>query len=142
MLILQDELKDYVMQLSDAANLGRMPGEKAFLNALMDAVDDVPQVALRRSHDPVRGRRARVGPDAEAFRSYVAVRLERNGITVAVSEAPDFPKYSLEQLARGQLARRISTGLARTACRRGPRHARIATPNKADSAPTSATRSS
>lgn len=90
-LILLDELMDYVMQLSDAANMGGMPGEKAFLNALMDAVDDVPQVAfvvvMIRSDDDERGYTA----EAEAFRSYVAQRLERNGITVAVSEAPDFP---------------------------------------------------
>ena len=46
MLILLDELMDYVLQLSDASALESMPGEQAFLNALMDACDDVPGVAF------------------------------------------------------------------------------------------------
>lgn len=89
-LILLDELMDYVMLLSDQAHVASMPGEKAFLNALMDAVDDVPQVAfvvvMIRSDLDERGYTA----DADDFRAYVASRLERNGITVAVTEAQDF----------------------------------------------------
>ena len=89
-LILLDELMDYAMQLSDAAHLKGMPGEQAFLNAMMDAVDDVPQVAfvtvMIRSDVDERG----YTKEAEDFRAYVAARLERNGRTVAVSEAQDF----------------------------------------------------
>lgn len=89
-LILLDELMDYVMQLSDAAHVNRMPGEQAFLNALMDAVDDVPQVAfvtvMIRSDLDERG----YTEAAQGFRAYIAARLERNGTTVAVSEAQDF----------------------------------------------------
>ncbi len=89
-LILLDELMDYVLQLSDATNIDRMPNEKAFLNALMDACDDVPRVAMIvvmiRSELDERG----YPPIAEDFRGYVAERLVRNGTTVAVTEAQDF----------------------------------------------------
>lgn len=89
-LILLDELMDYVMLLSDKQHLASMPGEKAFLNNLMDAVDDVDHVAfvvvMIRSDLDERGYTV----EAEDFRSYVATRLERNGVTVAVTEAQDF----------------------------------------------------
>jgi hypothetical protein len=89
-LILLDELMDYVMQLSDATNVERMPNEKAFLNALMDACDDVPRVAfvlvMIRSDLDERG----YPPIADDFRSYLAERIVRNGITVAVTEPQDF----------------------------------------------------
>ncbi|WP_405430447.1 DUF499 domain-containing protein [Streptomyces anulatus] len=91
-LILLDELMDYVLQLSDAANIGRMPGEQAFLNALMDACDDVPRVAfvvvMIRSELDERG----YSPQAAGFRDYVAERLVRNGTDgrVAVTEPHDF----------------------------------------------------
>ena len=45
-LVLIDELMDYVMALTDQSQIGGMPGEQAFLNALTDAVDDQPNVAL------------------------------------------------------------------------------------------------
>jgi hypothetical protein len=89
-LILLDELMDYVLQLADVSNVERMPNEKAFLNALMDACDDVPRVAfvvvMIRSELDERG----YPPLAEDFRAYVSERLVRNGTTVAVTEAQDF----------------------------------------------------
>jgi hypothetical protein len=89
-LILLDELMDYVLQLSDASNVDGMPNEKVFLNALMDACDDVLRVAfvlvMIRSELDERG----YPPIADDFRSYVAERLVRNGTTVAVTEAQDF----------------------------------------------------
>ncbi|MEV4615082.1 DUF499 domain-containing protein [Kitasatospora sp. NPDC049258] len=89
-LILLDELMDYVLQLSDASNVERMPGEKAFLNALMDACDDVPRVAfvlvMIRSEFDERG----YPFQAQDFRAYVSERLVRNGTTAAVTESQDF----------------------------------------------------
>lgn len=89
-LILLDELMDYVLQLSDASAVASMPGEQAFLNALMDACDDVPGVAfvvvmIRSELDPEG-----YSPTAEDFREYVARRLNRNGTTIAVTETADF----------------------------------------------------
>ncbi|MEU8361056.1 DUF499 domain-containing protein [Nonomuraea sp. NPDC048882] len=89
-LILLDELMDYVLALADAEHVASMPSEKAFLNALMDACDDVPRVAfvvvMIRSELDERG----YPFQAEDFRDYVAQRLVRNGTTVAVTEAQDF----------------------------------------------------
>ncbi|WP_432106023.1 DUF499 domain-containing protein [Streptomyces sp. bgisy091] len=91
-LILLDELMDYVLQLADATNVDRMPNEKAFLNALMDACDDVPRVVcvvvMIRSELDERG----YPPLADDFRSYVSDRLVRNGPDgrVAVTESHDF----------------------------------------------------
>jgi hypothetical protein len=89
-LILLDELMDYVLHLSDASVLDSMPGEQAFLNALMDACDDVPHVAfvvvmIRSELDPEG-----YTPAAEDFRQYVSRRLTRNGTTIAVTETADF----------------------------------------------------
>jgi hypothetical protein len=89
-LILLDELMDYAQELSDASNEGRMPGEQAFLNALMDACDDVPRAAfvvvMIRSELDEAGYRA----TAQEFRSYISARLGRNGVSVSVSESQDF----------------------------------------------------
>lgn len=105
-LILLDELMDYVMLLSDVAHIDTMPSEKAFLNALMDACDDVPWVALVvvmiRSELDERG----YPPQAVDFRDYVAARLVRNGQTVAVTEAQDFSaiiRRRLFELPDGEL---------------------------------------
>jgi uncharacterized protein DUF499 len=89
-LILLDELMDYALALSDAAHIRDMPGEQAFLNALMDAVDELPRVAfvvvMMRSGVDEYG----YNEQAEGFRDYILRRLERNGVTVSVTEAPDF----------------------------------------------------
>lgn len=89
-LILLDELMDYVMELSDAKVVDTMPGEKAFLNALADACDDVERVAfvvvMIRSELDQEG----YTPLAEDFRTYIAKRLERNGTKQAVTETGDF----------------------------------------------------
>ena len=45
-LVLIDELMDYAMALTDQSQIGGIPGEQAFLNAVTDAVDDQPNVAL------------------------------------------------------------------------------------------------
>ena len=105
-LILLDELMDYVMALSDAKWIDSMPTEKAFLNALMDACDDVPHVAfvvvMIRSELDEQG----YSPHAVDFRQYVAARLVRNGTTVAVTESQDFAsiiRRRLFETPRGQL---------------------------------------
>ena len=89
-LILLDELMDYVQLLSDKTAIDTLPGEQAFLNALMDACDDVPRVAfvvvMIKSDLDERGYHFK----AQEFREYIAQRLVRNGTTVAVTEAQDF----------------------------------------------------
>ena len=106
-LILLDELMDYVLALSDVAHIDTMPSGKAFLNALMDACDDVPRVAfvvvMIRSEFDEPG----YPPAAADFRNYIAARLVRNGQTDPVTEAQDFSaiiRRRLFELPDGDLA--------------------------------------
>ena len=89
-LILLDELMDYAQLLTDKTAIDTLPGEQAFLNALMDACDDVPRVAfvvvMIKSDLDERGYHFK----AQEFRDYIAQRLVRNGTTVPVTEAQDF----------------------------------------------------
>ena len=97
-LVLVDELMDYVMALTDATQIGGLPGEKAFLNALTDAVDDQPNVALVlvmiRSDEDQAG----YHPEAESLRDYLTPRLQRNGETVTVTEPADFAQIIRRRL--------------------------------------------
>jgi hypothetical protein len=97
-LVIIDELMDYAMQLSDETAIGGLPGEQAFLNALTDAVDDQPQVALVvvmiRSDMDEKGYR----PAAADLREYLAPRLVRNGATVTVTEPADFAEIIRRRL--------------------------------------------
>ena len=113
-LILLDELMDYAMELSSAASVGMMPSEQAFLNALMDACDDVPNVAfvlvmIRTDLDPEG-----YTPLAESFREYLAARINRNGATIAVTETGDFSaiirRRIFEQANFEKPAAEIATG--------------------------------
>ncbi|WP_049564944.1 DUF499 domain-containing protein [Streptomyces sp. SBT349] len=89
-LILLDELMDYVLPLSAPAYVATMPDELGFLGALMDACDDVPRVAfvlvMIRSEINERG----YNIHAQDFREHVAERVVRNGTTIAVTESQDF----------------------------------------------------
>lgn len=96
-LILLDELLDYAQALSSESALGTMPDELAFLNALLDACDDVPRVAfvvvmMRSEFDD------NYTPHTQEFRNYVAARLRRNGDSVAVTEAQDFASIIRKRL--------------------------------------------
>lgn len=89
-LVLLDELMDYAQELSDEHHIGQMPREQAFLNALMDACDDVPRIAfvvvmIRSELDETGYRRT-----AQDFRSYISARLARNGTSISVTESQDF----------------------------------------------------
>lgn len=89
-LILLDELMYYVQELADESTIGTMPMEQAFIDALMDACDDVPNVVfvlvmIRSDYDE-----AGYHPQAEAFRDHITRQRERNGETVAVTESQDF----------------------------------------------------
>ncbi|WP_435152616.1 DUF499 domain-containing protein [Micromonospora aurantiaca (nom. illeg.)] len=97
-LVIIDELMDYAMALTDQSAIGGLPGEQAFLNALADAVDDQPQVALIvvmiRSDEDQAG----YHPAAEEMREYLAARLRRNGETVTVTEPADFSQIIRRRL--------------------------------------------
>ncbi|WP_411152054.1 DUF499 domain-containing protein [Streptomyces sp. A30] len=89
-LILLDELMQYALDLADEKHIATMPGEKVFLDCLMDAVDEVPQVAfvivMIRSDRDDRG----YPVEAESLRTFVTSGIERNGIGDSVTEPQDF----------------------------------------------------
>jgi hypothetical protein len=106
-LVVIDELMDYALALSDQTAIGGLPGEQAFINALADAVDDQPQVALVvvmiRSDEDQAG----YHPAAEDMREYLATRLQRNGETVTVTDPADFA-----QIIRRRLFTRADVDIA------------------------------
>ncbi|MFI7289981.1 DUF499 domain-containing protein [Streptomyces anulatus] len=89
-LILLDELMQYALDLADKKHIATMPGEKVFLDCLMDAVDEVPRVAfvivMIRSDRDDRG----YPVEAESLRTFVTSGIERNGIGDSVTEPQDF----------------------------------------------------
>ena len=97
-LVLIDELMDYAMALTDQSQIGGIPGEQAFLNALTDAVDDQPNVALVLVMIKSDEDEAGYHPAAEALRDYLGPRLQRNGETVAVTEPADFAQIIRRRL--------------------------------------------
>ncbi len=101
MLILVDEIMDYVRQLDDAKYASERNAELAFLKQLFDAVNDVPHVAMvvvmiRTDRD-----RAVYGETAQALREEVISYLVRNGVNTAVSEAADFSQIIRRRLFEG-----------------------------------------
>ncbi|TFB67194.1 ATP-binding protein [Cryobacterium sp. Hz7] len=118
-LVLIDELMDYAMALTDQSAIGGMPGEQAFLNALADAVDDQPRVALVvvmiRSDEDEAG----YHPAAEEMREYLSARLQRNGETVTVTEPADFAQIIRRRLfavgAIDHAAKRTAQGIVAAA---------------------------
>ena len=97
-LVLIDELMDYAMALTDQTQIGGIPGEQAFLNALTDAVDDQPNVALVLVMIKSDEDDAGYHPAAEGLRDYLGPRLQRNGETVAVTEPADFAQIIRRRL--------------------------------------------
>ncbi|WP_344257231.1 DUF499 domain-containing protein [Terrabacter carboxydivorans] len=97
-LIIIDELMDYAMALTNQDAIGGLPGEQGFLNALADAVDDQPHVALVvvmiRSDEDEAG----YHPAAEEMREYLSKRLQRNGKTVTVTDPSDFAQIIRRRL--------------------------------------------
>lgn len=122
-LVLVDELMDYVMALTDQTQIGGMPGEQAFLNALTDAVDDQPNVALVLVMIKSEEDQAGYHPQAEALRGYLTPRLQRNGETVTVTEPADFAQIIRRRLfercdvssAAGAVGRELAQAAAESA---------------------------
>lgn len=117
-LVLLDELMDYAMDLSSGENVAGMPAEQSFLNALMDACDDVPRVAfvlvmIRSDMD-----RQGYTPLAQDFREYLAARINRNGATIAVTETGDFSaiirRRIFEQTSFSKAAGEVAAGFRRS----------------------------
>lgn len=89
-LILVDEILDYVRQLSDSANTDLAVKDMGFLKALFDVVNDVPHVAMvvvmiDSEKDPMS-----LDATAQANRSEIEANLRRNGTPATVTSNTDF----------------------------------------------------
>lgn len=90
-LILLDELMDYGMSLAGRGVQSDVEAEQAFLTALFDVVDDVPNVALVVVMISTEADEHGYEGASGDFRAYVSSRLDRNNATrSSVNEAQDF----------------------------------------------------
>ena len=89
-LILVDEILDYVRQLSGSEHKDLAIRDMAFLRALLDTVNDVPNVAMvvvmiSSERDPMH-----LDADAQARRAELEALLVRNGKPATVTSHTDF----------------------------------------------------
>jgi len=100
-LILVDEVLDYVRQLSDSANADLAVKDMAFLRALLDAVNDVPHVAMvivmiASEHDSMA-----LDAAGERRREELDDLLIRNGRPATVTANTDFAAILRRRLFEG-----------------------------------------
>ena len=89
-LILVDEILDYVRQLSESHHKDLAVRDMAFLRALLDTVNDVPNVAMvvvmiSSERDPMH-----LDADAQGRRAELEALLVRNGKPATVTSHTDF----------------------------------------------------
>jgi hypothetical protein len=90
-LIIVDEILDYIGNGLDGANKPELEAQDvAFLRALLDAVNDVPQVALLVVMIASDKDRIALSPVAQARRDDLNGLLDRNGYPAVVTEVGDF----------------------------------------------------
>lgn len=97
-LILVDEIMDYVRQLDDTRYDAVRNSELAFLKALLDAVNDVPHVAMVIVMIATDKDKAVYEREAQKFREEMLANLVRNGTNTAVTEATDFSQIIRRRL--------------------------------------------
>lgn len=97
-LTLVDEIMDYVRQLDDRRYEGQRQGELAFLKALLDAVNDVPHVAMVVVMIATDKDVTSYGEQALRMRDEILANLTRNGTNTAVTEAGDFAQIIRRRL--------------------------------------------
>ena len=90
LLILIDELMDYVRQLSDPALTDIATRDMAFLRALLDAVNDVPNVALAVVMIASEKDTMDLDERGRSRRSELESLLIRNGHPATINENTDF----------------------------------------------------
>jgi len=101
-LILVDEILDYVRQLSDSANHDLAVKDMAFLKAVFDVVNDVPHVVMvvvmiDSEKDPMA-----LDTTAQANRAEIEANLRRNGTPATVTSNTDFAAILRRRLFENQ----------------------------------------
>jgi hypothetical protein len=112
-LILVDEIMDYVRQLDDTKYEGVRNTELAFLKALFDAVNDVPHVAMVVVMVSTERDKANYGKIAQSFREELQANIVRNGMSTTVTEASDFSQIIRRRLFETLVSADVATATAR-----------------------------
>lgn len=89
-LILVDEVMDYVRKLDDEDKGALWLKDAAFLRALLDAVNDVPHVAMVMVMIASENDTIALGPNAISLRAELEDLLIRNGKTATINDNTDF----------------------------------------------------
>ncbi|HEY0752719.1 MAG TPA: DUF499 domain-containing protein [Ktedonobacteraceae bacterium] len=111
-LILVDEIMDYVRQLDDTKYEGQRNTELAFLKALFDAVNDIPHVALVIVMISTEQDKAEYGRHAQGFREELLANIVRNGTSTAVTEASDFSQIIRRRLFETSVSHEVAMATA------------------------------
>jgi len=101
-LILVDEILDYVRQLSDSANHDLAVRDMAFLKAIFDTVNDIPNIAMvvvmiDSEKDPMA-----LDALAQDNRNEIEANLRKNGIPATVTSNTDFAAILRRRLFENQ----------------------------------------
>lgn len=97
-LILVDEIMDYMRQLADTKYEGQRNSELSFLKSLFDVVNDVPHVAMVVVMIATDRDKATYEGLAQKFRDELQSYIVRNGKNTAVTEAGDFSQIIRRRL--------------------------------------------
>jgi hypothetical protein len=112
-LILIDEILDYVGNGLDGANLPDLVAQDiAFLRALLDVVNDVPNVALLVVMIASDSDKTALSAAGAARRDDLNALLERNGTPATVTEAGDFADILRRRLFDAEPASELITATA------------------------------
>jgi hypothetical protein len=108
-LILVDEILNYVRQLSDSANHDLCIRDMAFLQAIFDTVNDVPNIAMvvvmiDSEKDPMA-----LDAIAQANRTEIEANLRRNGKQAPVTSNTDFAAILRRRLFENQAPAEVIT---------------------------------
>lgn len=113
-LIIIDEVLDYIGNGLDGANKPELAAQDmAFLRALLDVVNDVPNVAMLVVMIASDADKTALSREAQDRRDDVNSLLERNGLPATVTEVGDFASILRRRLFDAEPAAEVLTATAR-----------------------------
>lgn len=112
-LVVIDEVLDYIGNGLDGAGDPELSAQDmAFLRALLDVVNDVPNCSAIVAMIAAESDRISLSPAAEARRKDLSDLLPRNGLSTTVTEAGDFASILRRRLFDGEPAVEVITPTA------------------------------
>ncbi len=113
-LILIDEIMDYIRQLSDTEHANLAVRDMAFLRALLDSVNDVPNVAAVIVMIASDKDNMDLDAAGQQRRNELDDLLIRNGETATINDNTDFAAILRRRLFDGTAPAEVLSGTART----------------------------